>query len=254
MSQYLQFSTKNVWRIKTSGLYLPQVLPFGHKLWIYFISTNMPWTCFPVKSGIACHEGTWESGGIEPLILNLGTRHRWAVSFIPRPLYLKGNISWYPLFRRLGRSQTWSGNFGEEDKILALLGIKPPFPDYPACSLLTILTELIQLCSVYYKFFFNKIWRLIPDTGHTFNLLCTLPQMQYQAVSKHVPRRLISTLTLWSNITPPDRTKCFHLTSRHRASCILGQAFHYSPENAFYIFNQQIYFIIWYLLDRASLI
>ena len=28
--------------------------------------------------------------------------------------------------------------------------------------------------------------------------------------------------------------------------CVLytGQAFHYSPENAFYIFNQQIYFII----------
>ena len=44
------------------------------------------------------------------------------------------------------------------------------------------------------------------------------------------------------------------LTFRHRASCILGQAFHYSPENAFYIFNQQIYFIIWYLLDRVSLI
>ena len=44
------------------------------------------------------------------------------------------------------------------------------------------------------------------------------------------------------------------LTFRHRASCILGQAFRYSPENAFYLFNQQIYFIIWYLLDRASLI
>ena len=44
------------------------------------------------------------------------------------------------------------------------------------------------------------------------------------------------------------------LTFRHRASCILGQTFRYSPENAFYIFNQQIYFIIWYLLDRASLI
>ena len=29
------------------------------------------------------------------------------------------------------------------------------------------------------------------------------------------------------------------LTFRHRASCILGQAFHYSPENAFYLFNQQ---------------
>ena len=34
------------------------------------------------------------------------------------------------------------------------------------------------------------------------------------------------------------------LTFRHRASCILRQAFRYSPENAFYIFNQQIYFII----------
>ena len=42
------------------------------------------------------------------------------------------------------------------------------------------------------------------------------------------------------------------LTFRHRASCILRQTFHYSPENAFYIFNQQIYFIIWYLLDHAS--
>ena len=31
------------------------------------------------------------------------------------------------------------------------------------------------------------------------------------------------------------------LTFRHRASSILGQAFRYSPENAFYIFNQQIY-------------
>jgi len=34
----------------------------------------------------------------------------------------------------------------------------------------------------------------------------------------------------------------------------IGQAFRYSPENAFYIFNQQIHFIIRYLLDRASLI
>ena len=44
------------------------------------------------------------------------------------------------------------------------------------------------------------------------------------------------------------------LTFRHRASSILGQAFRYSPESAFYIFNQQIYFIIWYFLDHASLI
>ena len=29
------------------------------------------------------------------------------------------------------------------------------------------------------------------------------------------------------------------LTFRHHASCILGQVFHYSPENAFYIFNHK---------------
>ena len=34
------------------------------------------------------------------------------------------------------------------------------------------------------------------------------------------------------------------LIFRHRASCILGQAFHCSPESAFYVFNQQIYLII----------
>ena len=55
-------------------------------------------------------------------------------------------------------------------------------------------------------------------------------------------------------VTKTCITLATRLTFRHRASCILGQTFHYSPENAFYIFNQQIYFIIWYLLDRASLI
>ena len=39
-------------------------------------------------------------------------------------------------------------------------------------------------------------------------------------------------------------TESLRLTLRHRASYILGQAFRYSPENAFYVFNQQIYFII----------
>ena len=70
-------------------------------------------------------------------------------------------------------------------------------------------------------------------------------------------KHLISQIICWAfnivNINLILMIK-FLLTFRHRASCILGQAFYYSPENAFYIFNQQIYFIIWYLLDRASLI
>ena len=62
---------------------------------------------------------------------------------------------------------------------------------------------------------------------------------------------IIVFLCLYINFYP---TFLLELTFRHRASCTLGQEFHYSPENAFYIFNQQIYFFIWYLLERASLI
>ena len=67
---------------------------------------------------------------------------------------------------------------------------------------------------------------------------------------------LRETLNMMWNVCYVCNVKMFIsiLTFRHRASCILGQAFHYSPEEAFYIFNQQIYLIIWYLLDRASLI
>ena len=45
-------------------------------------------------------------------------------------------------------------------------------------------------------------------------------------------------------IFPDSRISIDSLTFRQRASCILGQAFSYTPQNAFYIFNQQIYFII----------
>ena len=45
----------------------------------------------------------------------------------------------------------------------------------------------------------------------------------------------------WENLFRGGKRR---LTFRHRASCTLGQEFHSSPENAFFIFNQQIYFII----------
>ena len=64
----------------------------------------------------------------------------------------------------------------------------------------------------------------------------------------------ISPMLHTHSVTNHRRYALSNLTFRHRASCIWGQAFHYSPENAFYIFNQHINFIICYLLDRASLI
>jgi hypothetical protein len=47
----------------------------------------------------------WGSGGIAPRIRDLGTRWRWVVSFMPRPLHPR-----YPLDRRLGGPQSRSEN------------------------------------------------------------------------------------------------------------------------------------------------
>jgi hypothetical protein len=47
------------------------------------------------------------------------------VSFPPRPLYPKGKIPWYPLDKRLGGPQSWSGNSGEEKNSQPLPGFKP---------------------------------------------------------------------------------------------------------------------------------
>jgi hypothetical protein len=58
----------------------------------------------------------WGSGGIAPLIIDLGTRWRWVVSFTPRPLYPQGENPWYPLDRRLGGPQSRSGHSGGGEK------------------------------------------------------------------------------------------------------------------------------------------
>ena len=94
----------------------------------------------------------------------------------------------------------------------------------------------------------NKIWWRV-------NLM-KLPIMHFSLASFYfLPLRHKYSLIKTRKLSFSERCQTsYGLTFRHRTSCILGQAFHYSPENAFYIFNQQIYFVIWYLLDSASLI
>jgi hypothetical protein len=67
----------------------------------------------------------WDSGGIDPHILELGTRWRWVVGFMPRLLYHQGKHPWYPFDRRLGGPQSQSGCGGEEKNSQPLLGLKP---------------------------------------------------------------------------------------------------------------------------------
>jgi hypothetical protein len=66
----------------------------------------------------------WETGGIAPHILELGTRWRWVVNFTPRPLYLQGKSPWYPLDRRLGGPQSRSGRGGEAKNSQPLPGLE----------------------------------------------------------------------------------------------------------------------------------
>jgi hypothetical protein len=67
----------------------------------------------------------WESGGIVPHILDLGTRWRWVVSFMPWPLYPQGKSTWYPLDRRLGGPQSHFGHGAQEKNSQLPLGIEP---------------------------------------------------------------------------------------------------------------------------------
>jgi hypothetical protein len=66
----------------------------------------------------------WGSGGIPPRILDVGTRWRWVVSFMPRPLYSQGMRLRYPLDRSLGGSQGRSGRGGEEKNSQPPTGIE----------------------------------------------------------------------------------------------------------------------------------
>jgi len=71
----------------------------------------------------------WWNGSIDPLILDLGPRRRWVVSFTPQPLHPQGKNLRYPFDRRLGRPQNWSGRKDGKKTYQPLQRLKPP--NYP---------------------------------------------------------------------------------------------------------------------------
>jgi hypothetical protein len=73
------------------------------------------------------YEGVWESGGIDPRFLHVGSSRRWVGSFTPRPVYPRGKNPSYPLDTRLGGPQSQSGRCGEE-KILDPSRTRNPTP------------------------------------------------------------------------------------------------------------------------------
>jgi hypothetical protein len=101
-----------------------------------------------VKSALTKHHAMkayWESGGIAPRILDLGTRWRWVVSFTPPSLHPQGNSPWYPLERRLSGPQSRSGRSDEKNSQL-LPGLEPPTIQPIAQLYTTELSRLLPRC------------------------------------------------------------------------------------------------------------
>ena len=83
----------------------------------------------PVKKEVwscpcPCHGGIWENRGTASLIVNFHASWTWVVNYTPWLLHPQKEPS-YPLKRRLGGHQPWSGRFWARKSLLHLLGFKP---------------------------------------------------------------------------------------------------------------------------------
>jgi hypothetical protein len=109
------------------------------------------------------HEGVLGSGVIAPCILDFGIMWRWVISFTSRPLYPQGRSPSYPLGRRVGGPQSWSGRGGEEKDSQPLQGLEPPIIQ-PIAHRYT--TELSRILTAY----------LIQDNFHSCVCISTEPR------------------------------------------------------------------------------
>jgi hypothetical protein len=83
------------------------------------------------------------SGGIAPYILKLSTVWRWVVNFMSWPLYPWGKSSCYPLNIRLSATQSQSG-WGGKEKNSHNCPCWELNHSHPACSIVSILTQLLH--------------------------------------------------------------------------------------------------------------
>jgi len=106
---------------------------------------------FPIPSMKAYRE----SRGITPLILNLGSRWRGILNFIPRPLCSRERTP-VPLELWLAGPQSQSGLFGEDRYILPLSGFEPQ-TIHPIIQ--SLLTDLVRLQKSFLQLLSQKTWK-----------------------------------------------------------------------------------------------
>ena len=73
--------------------------------------------------------------GISPLILNLGTRYRWVMNFMPPTFFPR-----YVSNKKLGGPQSRAGTLWEEKSLLPLTNIQTL--DLPICNIFTIRAQV----------------------------------------------------------------------------------------------------------------
>jgi hypothetical protein len=83
-------------------------------MWTWYVQRKVKVSlCFSLTEHNAM-KAHWVMEVYLHLFFDLGTSSWWVVSFTPRALYPQGKSPWYPLDRRLGGPQSWSGCEGEE--------------------------------------------------------------------------------------------------------------------------------------------
>jgi hypothetical protein len=92
------------------------------------------------------HHWDRKSGNIAALILNFGTKWRWAVSITFQPLYPLGRSPRNPFNKTVAGARFWSGLFGEENDFFAFSRTTQSLGQ-TALSLNSIPTELTQFYS-----------------------------------------------------------------------------------------------------------
>jgi hypothetical protein len=70
------------------------------------------------------------------------------VNFTLRPLYPRGKSPRYPLERRLGGPESWSGRFEEEDRVLLGRSDEQPPVDFKLVTMNTAITTLATVARV----------------------------------------------------------------------------------------------------------
>jgi len=136
----------------------------------------------------------WESGGIAPCVLILGSRWRWVISFTPRPLYSRGKSPRYPLGRMCWREQYPCPR--QESK-----------PGRPARSPVTILTGFIKLVEhiaggALGHTDIRHAYKDIPHFGNKPDRIKSAPGRNWQQMS-----RILTFVPKLLHISTPIKTK-----------------------------------------------